>query len=223
VPTDELHNLVRELSVAYLSQSPRVVYEKTVLLAGQIFAHLQDESGARRKRHLYLAAGYLHAMAGWMAGDLGEANAIAAHNRTAWLCAEMVNHDPLRAWVLSTMSKTALWQGRTRDAADIAARGTRFSPSGTAHIMLACQQADAWAEHGDASSARTALHEANRATETSGIDEIGGLLSCGMLRYDNYAAAVLLRSGDPAGAVRIATTALKTADAASHAAHGTIA
>ncbi len=218
-----IHDLVRRLSVEYLSDDPMSVYGRTTAIAEVVFELVQGYPKPTHARELYLAAGYLYTLLGWMAGDLGDRDRATVYNRTGWLCAEVADHDTLRAWVLSTMSKTALWEGRLSDAESLAARGSSHAAGGTVAVLLACQQADARAEMGAAQPARRALEQARDLSERAGIDEVGGLLSCGDIRRHNYTASVLLRTGDPLGAVDVAVSALASAGKSGRTGHGTIA
>lgn len=218
---EQIHEIVRALSARYLTDSPADVYAQTSAMAEAVFARVHDPH-PKRSHDLYLAAGYLYTLLGWMAGDLGQHAAAAAHNRTGWLCAELTDHHPLRSWALSTMSKAALWSGDHATATRLATRGMGYPVSGTVKVMLACQQADGCADAGDATAAHQALTVAEAAAEHAGFDEIGGLLSCSDIRRQNYAASVLLRTGDPVAAIRVAMDALDVAER-TRTAYGTIA
>jgi len=158
-----------------------------------------------------------------MSGDLGYLGEAEAQGRTAWLCAELADHNGLRAWVLATQSKTAFWDGRQREAATLARRGLTISPASTAAVMLACQEADAWAELGAADEARSALRTAEHARDhLQEPDDIGGLFSCGPARQSNYAASVNLRLGNPAEAIQLTQTALDYLDQGDPRSYGTV-
>lgn len=145
----------------------------------------------------------------WMSSDLGQLREADAQGRTAWLCAELSGHNDLRAWALSTRSKVAFWDGRLRDAITFARRGAAYSPSGTVGVLLACQEADAWSQLGAEEEALAVLARAEDARDAStGEDQIGGIFACQPARQENYAAAVQLRIGRPAEALRSADNAL---------------
>jgi hypothetical protein len=200
------------------------LFMRTMLLGKRVFRLLQGHQPPDQTRELYLAAGRLYGLLAWMSGDLGYLGEAEMQGRTAWLCAELADHNGLRSWVLATQSKTAFWDGRRREAAAYARRGLTLSPSGTAAVMLACQEADAWAELGAAEEARAALRAAEEARErVHESDDIGGLFSCGPFRLSNYAASVNLRLGDPAGAIQLTEAALGYLDRGDPRAYGTVA
>jgi transcriptional regulator with XRE-family HTH domain len=183
---------VRGLAVEYLTQDPMSLFVRTRRLRDRVFSLLEGHQPPRQTTDLYVAAGYLCGLLAWASSDLGHLQAADTQGRTAWLCAELAGHDGLRAWVLSTRSKIAFWDKRYRDA-----------------ILLACQEADAWAELGAKDEAQVALARAETAREhMAGVDEVGGIFSCGAVRHANYSSAVHLRAGQPREALVEADGAL---------------
>lgn len=209
------------LAARYLCEKPAAVFRDTRALRNRVFALLEGHQHPRQAADLYMVAGYLCALLAWMSSDLGQPRRADTQGRTAWLCAELAGHDTLRAWVLSTRSKVAFWDGRLKDAITFARRGADLAPHGTAGVLLACQEADAWSRLGATEEARAALGRAAQAQETvRGRDDVDGLFSCGDFRRVNYATAAQLRIGAPHVALREGTGAL--ADPAPHA-YGTAA
>jgi transcriptional regulator with XRE-family HTH domain/tetratricopeptide (TPR) repeat protein len=214
----------KRIAQDYLTDPPAVVYARAAQQADRVFRLLQTgRQHLDQTKELYRWAGYLCTLLAWMAGDLGQQAAAETQARTAWACTEPAADATLRAWVLSTMSKIYLWDQRFEDAADAAARGFAIAPKGTAAIMLACQEADAWAEIGAGDRATTALERVEEAHQQNERDEVGGLLHCGDLRKHNYTGSVLLRIGKPLDAIQRADAALQSAKADSFPAYGTLA
>lgn len=217
IAIEQLMADARALSEDYLTGDPAQVFTETRKLRNRAFNLLQGRQHPRQTGDLYVVAGCLCAMLAWMSSDLGQLRYAETHGRTAWLCAELAGHTELSAWVLSTRSKTAFWDGRLRDAISHARRGSACRPQGTVAVLLASQEADAWAEFGAIDEARSALARANDAREhIRGEDEIGGLFSCPEARRANYAAAVLTRSGDAHRALEEAGHALQSQPAHSY-------
>lgn len=217
----QVFRLVKSVSQEYLHAPPSTVFRKAVHLAESVMRRAQFCDGAR-SRDFHLAAGYLHAMVGWMAGDCDHLNAARQYNWTAWLCADLAADPTLKAWVLSSMSKTAMWAGEFAQSADLAARGRLYPAIGSVHTMLACQEADALAEGGSAARARQLITAIPCSTGAVSADEVSGLLSCNQTRRINYVTSVLARSGQPEHAARTAMALLDGTDGA-HAAQGTLA
>ncbi|MGW4238639.1 helix-turn-helix domain-containing protein [Streptomyces sp. NPDC004749] len=213
---------VRTLADDYLTGDALSLFRRTRAQRDRTFALLEGHQPPRQSADLYMAAGYLCGLLAWMTSDLGNLRAADTHGRTAWLCAENAGHDALRAWVCSTRSKIAMWDGRLRDAVTHARRGALVNVRGTVGALLACQEADAWSVLGAAEEAERALCRAARARDTLvGEDDIGGLFSCPQARQENYAAAVHLRIGRPQHALREAETALRLLSTQPVRAYGT--
>ncbi|MFE1841680.1 helix-turn-helix transcriptional regulator [Streptomyces sviceus] len=209
IALEQLLAETRSLALDYLTSDPVALFGRTRALRDRVFALLEGHQYPRQSTDLYVAAGYLCGLLAWMSSDLGQLRDADTQGRTAWLCAELAGHNNLRAWVLSTRSKVAFWDGRLRDAINFARRGATYRTTGTVAVLLACQEADAWSELGAQEEAMAALAHADEArAATSSEDEVGGIFACQPARQENYAAAVQLRVGRPAEALRSADNAL---------------
>jgi len=107
----------------------------------------------RQTRDLYVIAGQLLAFLSWVSSDIGQPGAAETHARAGWVMAEQAGHDPLRAIVLIARGKNAYWEGRFKDAADLAERGLECAPPTTARILLGSQLGDARQAVGDITGA----------------------------------------------------------------------
>ncbi|EFL23901.1 putative transcriptional regulator, XRE family [Streptomyces himastatinicus ATCC 53653] len=209
IALEQLMADIRALAADYLTQEPVAVFLRTRRLRDRVFALLEGRQRPRQSADLYVAAGYLCGLLAWISSDLGCLRDAETQGRTAWLCADLSGHNDLQAWVLSTRSKIAFWDGRFGDAINHARRGLAHQPSGTAGVLLACQEADAWSERGSVDEAEAALNRAADVRDTTtGTDDIGGLYSCPEFRRANYAAAIHTRIGNPRLALREAQEAL---------------
>ncbi|GGP86010.1 hypothetical protein GCM10010278_75570 [Streptomyces melanogenes] len=209
IALEQLFADVQTLARDYLTEDPLLMFRRTCDLRDRVFRLLEGHQPPRQAVDLYVSAGYLCGLLAWMSSDLGNLRAADTHGRTAWLCAETAGHNVLRAWICSTRSKVAIWDGRLRDAVNHARRGALVATDGTVGALLACQEADAWSMLGARSEALGALVRAEHAREAmQGTDEIGGLFSCPQARQENYAAGVHLLIGQPHAALREAQTAL---------------
>ncbi|WP_329266679.1 XRE family transcriptional regulator [Streptomyces sp. NBC_01451] len=209
IALEQLMAEARALASDYLTSEPIALFVRTRALRDRVFALLEGHQYPRQSTDLYVAAGYLCGLLAWMSSDLGQLRDADTQGRTAWLCAELGGHNDLRAWVLSTRSKVAFWDGRLREAINFARHGATYRTTGSVAVLLACQEADAWSELGAQDKALAALFHAEQARAAmSGGDEIGGIFACQPARQENYAAAVQLRIGRPADALRSADNAL---------------
>jgi transcriptional regulator with XRE-family HTH domain len=215
---------VRELAHRALSAPPVDVIGPASDLARELFTLLRGHTTPARARDLYTLAGATCALVAWLSGDLGALDAAAVHASTAEVCAEHADRDELRAWVASARSKTVFWTGNYLTAARIAAAAQRFTPNSTVTVMLACQEADAYAKLGDIVRADAALERAAReADRVVGIDMIGGLLSCGPGRRAGYAATIRTVLGQHDKSLEAADWALDEFAADSRYGFGTVA
>ncbi|WP_245608149.1 helix-turn-helix transcriptional regulator [Streptomyces hokutonensis] len=222
IALEQLLAETRTLASDYLTSDPVALFIRTRALRDRVFALLEGHQYPRQSADLYVAAGYLCGLLAWMSSDLGQLRDADTQGRTAWLCAELSGHNDLRAWVLSTRSKVAFWDGRRREAVNFARRGSTYRTTGTVAVLLACQEADAWSELGAKDEALAALARAEDArVAMSGNDDIGGIFSCQPARQENYAAAVQLRVGRPSDALRSADNALTLLSAQPVRAYGT--
>ncbi|MEV7815552.1 XRE family transcriptional regulator [Streptomyces flaveolus] len=222
IALEQLMAETRALASDYLTSEPLALFTRTRALRDRVFSLLEGHQYPRQSADLYVCAGYLCGLLAWMSSDLGQLRDAETQGRTAWLCAELAGQNDLRAWVLSTRSKVAFWDGRHRDAIAFARRGATYRTSGTVAVLLACQEADAWSELGAGDEALTSMARAGEARSTvSGPDMIGGVFACQPAREENYAAAVNLRVGRPADALRAADKALALLAAQPVRAYGT--
>ncbi|MFJ2906201.1 XRE family transcriptional regulator [Streptomyces sp. NPDC091279] len=222
IALEQLLAEIRALADDYLLSDPMPLFIRTRRLRDRVFGLLEGHQYPRQSTELYAAAGYLCALLAWMSSDLGQLRDAGTQGRTAWLCAELADHNDLRAWVLSTRSKVAFWDGRVRDAVSYARHGATYRSSGTVGVLLACQEADAWSMIGAHDEALGALGRAEDARAAlAGADEVGGIFSCQPSRQDNYAAAVHLRGGRSTDALRATDNALALLAAQPVRAYGT--
>ncbi|MEU6285678.1 XRE family transcriptional regulator [Streptomyces sp. NPDC047028] len=222
IALEQLMAETRALASDYLISDPVGLFLRTRALRDRVFSLLEGHQYPRQSADLYVYAGYLCGLLAWMSSDLGQLRDAETQGRTAWLCAELSGHNDLRAWVLSTRSKVAFWDGRLREAITFARRGGSYRSSGSVTVLLACQEADAWSELGAGSEALAALARAEDARNAAhGEDEVGGIFACEPARQQNYAAAVQLRAGQPADALHAAEEALNLLSAQRVRAYGT--
>ena len=144
-----------------------------------------------------------------MVSDLGYPAEAGTHARTAWLCADLADHPPLRGWVRATQSKLAYWDGRPRISAQLAEDGLRHGVQDSGRVLLAGLAARSWARSGDADRARAALTEVTAEREKlATADEVGGVWSCSEPQQHYLAGTTQLWLNDPDAAARAADRAV---------------
>jgi hypothetical protein len=171
---DQLADEVRTLAARYLCDSPDVVFARVAELRREVLDMLDGHLRATLAIDLYLLAGQLTALLAHASADLAQPQAAESHARTAWICADLAGHNPLRAYVRWIQSHVAHWSGNHVKAALIAHDGRRYATQGSNLLRLASQEARAWAACADGPAVAEALRIAATAREAgSHHDEVG--------------------------------------------------
>jgi hypothetical protein len=158
----------------------------------------------RQTRELLRIDSRLLAHACLLLGDLGRNDAARGYGTAALLCAQEAEADEAIAW--SVKAKTARWQRRFVEAAELARRGFEVGAPTPTRVELAYREANAIALFGDAPRARTALQRAERAAETlTGAGTSVWSFPAG--RQAIFSLSVAVHTGDPAAALRAAAAA----------------
>jgi transcriptional regulator with XRE-family HTH domain/tetratricopeptide (TPR) repeat protein len=199
---------IRGIAKSYLSSPPLPVVLTTLRVRNRLFALLEGRQYPNQARQLYLLAGRVCGLLAWMSSDLGRHMEAETQARTGWLCAELAEHDGLRAWIRATQSKLAYWDNRIRESAQLAEHGLRYVSPDTAPVLLASLAARAWARLGQADSAHTALASAAEHREHAGEDEVGGLYGFSLAQQRYLAGTTHLYLQEPENALREAEEAV---------------
>jgi transcriptional regulator with XRE-family HTH domain len=209
ITLEQLHQDVRALSRDYLTRPPYPLLRRALHHRRRVFTLLQGRLRPAHARELYLLAGRLCGLVAWMVSDLGYPAGADTHARTAWLCADLADHPPLRGWVRATQSKLAYWDGRPRTSAQLAEDGLRHGVQDTGRVLLAGLAARGWARNGDADRARAALRLVTAEREKPATaDEVGGVWSCSEAQQHYLAGTTQLWLRDPDAAARAADRAV---------------
>jgi transcriptional regulator with XRE-family HTH domain len=176
ITLEQLDQDVRDIAREYLTQPPYPLLRRALDHRARVFALLEGRLRPAHARELYVLAGKLCGLVGWMVDDLGYRAEAGTHARIAGLCAELADHPSLRGWVRATQSKLAYWDGRPRASAQFAEDGLKQGVGDSGRVMLAALAARGWARAGDADRARAALDRV--AIEREALcepDEVGGM------------------------------------------------
>lgn len=160
----------------------------------------------RQTRDLMRTDSVLLAHACLLLGDLGRDREARRCGTAALLLAQEAEADEAIAW--SVQAKTARWQRRFVEAAELARRGFEVSGRTPTRVELAYREANAIALFGDVARARNALRRAERAADTltgDGADTSVWSFPAG--RQAIFSLSVAVRTGDPAAALRAAAAA----------------
>ncbi|MEV6987271.1 hypothetical protein AB0M95_39265 [Sphaerisporangium sp. NPDC051017] len=162
---DQLEADVRHLARRYLTEPLVPLFRKMCRIRDLTFSLLNGRQYPEQTRRLYVIAGRLCGLLASVCSDLGYYDAADTHARTAWLCAELSGDDKLRAWILSTRSLIAFWDGRIQDAVQHAEHGISFSAHGIELVRLRSLEARARAKLGDEERTRSALRAAEETRQ----------------------------------------------------------
>jgi hypothetical protein len=187
---------------------PREVLGDVLRLHWQARALLRSgKQRLRQARELVKLEGDLLAHACVLFGDLNQDRAAEQYGNAALLFLQEAEANPAIAWY--ALAKTARWEHKYAEAADLAARGAGLRDASPTTLQLACYEANAAALNGDIPRARQALARADRIAETLSADAGNSLSvwSFPMERRAIFNLSVALRAGDPAGALDAAATA----------------
>jgi hypothetical protein len=208
IALEQFEHDIRSIARTYLSSPPLPVVLTTLRVRNRAFALLEGRQYPNQARQLYLIAGRVCGLLAWMSSDLGRHMEAETQARTGWLCAELAEHDGLRAWIRATQSKLAYWDGRIKESAQLAEHGLQYACPDTAPVLLASLAARAWARLGRADDAHSALANAAEKREHAGPDEVGGLYGFSAAQQCYLAGTTHLYLQEPDDALREAEQAV---------------
>jgi hypothetical protein len=185
-----------------------------MVLAGVLQAHrgLRDclqggRQRLRQTRELLRIDAALLAHACLLMGDLGRDAEAAEYGKTSLVLAQEAGTS--EATARAVQAKTARWQGKYVESAELARRGFEASELSPVKAELAFREANAIALFGDASRARRVLRRAQEVAEAVASDRgrPGSVWSFPAGRQAVFALSVAIHTGDPDGALRAAAAA----------------
>lgn len=184
------------------------------VLAGVLQAHHAAQGclqGGRQRlrqtRELLRIDSQLLAHACLLFGDLGQDPEAAEYGKASLTLAQEAGTSESTAW--GVQAKTARWQGRYVESAELARRGFEASELSPARAELAYREANAIALFGDGQRARKALHLAEKVAEAlpSGYGPTGSVWSFPAGRQAIFALSVAIHTKDPDSAFHAAAIA----------------
>jgi hypothetical protein len=161
---EQLNLVVERLGLTYLTTPPAEVFDEAHHYRQIVTQLLKEHPTLTRRPDLYVVAGWLSALLGDAAFDLGDQLSARIHLNTAWQLAHETDHHALGGWVRGTQSMIALYTGRPREALELARAGQAFATSSTiASVRLPAHEARAAARLGDRRATDDALDRAHHA------------------------------------------------------------
>jgi hypothetical protein len=160
----------------------------------------------RQTRELLRIDGMALAHASVLLGDLGQDQNADRYGKAALLCLQEAEASEGPAWY--ALAKTARWQRDYATAADLARRGFENGPVTPMSVQLAYYEANSAALLGDNQRAREAQSRAEILAAALPADDYSGSpWAFPAQRQAVFRLSVLLRTGDPDGALRAAAEA----------------
>ena len=161
----------------------------------------------RQIRELVRIDGLVLAHASVLLGDLGRDHDATRYGRAAQLCLQEAGVSEAPAWY--ALAKTARWQRDYATAADLAERGFEYGPVTPMSIQLASYEANSAALLGDHQRAREALSRSEQfaAALTHNAEPDTSPWAFPAQRRAVFRLSVLLRTGDPTAALKVAADA----------------
>jgi transcriptional regulator with XRE-family HTH domain len=216
---EQLNLVVERLGLTYLSTPPAEVFDEAHHYRQIVAQLLEEHPTLARQRELYVVAGWLSALLGDAAFDLGDQLSARIHLNAAWQLAHETDHHALGGWVRGTQSMIALYTGRPREALDLARAGQAFATSSAvANVRLPAHEARAAARLGDRRGTDDALDRAYRAFGSlTGEAKARSIFGFEETYLPFYAGTCYVWLHDPAKTQEYAPLVITTYDAATGA------
>lgn len=194
---DQVTADLAELVTLYQVQPLSEILPDLVELQSDIFSLIDNRKmRPQQARQMYVAGGITTGLLAKASHDLARPHEAMTQARAAHLCAELADHDGLRAWLHGLQALVAYWAGRHQTAIRHTQQGTAFAGrvNSTAAVWLTASEARAWAALGNEEESLAAIERAERARDAvqeNELDALGGIALFGDARQTYYAAEAL--------------------------------
>ncbi|MFN2591360.1 MAG: hypothetical protein ABR532_00790 [Candidatus Dormibacteria bacterium] len=176
---------------------------------------LQGRHTLSQRRHLYGVAGWLSALLGSLAFDLGHESAARAHRATALHLAAEADDGRLTAWVRGSQAAMAVYIGEYPQAVEFAMAGLEAAPATEVGVVRLCwQEARGHARMGDAAGFEHAVGCATQAFDRLVSQPDPGVFSFAAADFPYYGATCYVWLDEPRRAMDEAEQAIRVFDAA---------
>ncbi len=175
--------LIAEVGAAYEHSDAVRVYPVVLGQRRWVEDLLNGRQPLSRRVELYVLAGKLSALLGYLAFDRGHPAVSAAYCSEAFDLAREAGHHDLAAWVRGVQSFVAYYSGRHQEALDLARDGQRWAAGGPQSVRLAISgEARALGILGDRAGVdRAVAYALDQRDRFSEPDPVGEFLSFGPL------------------------------------------
>ena len=181
------------LAIDYLHTPPATILGEASALRARILRTLEQHRKPNDARELYLVSGLLSGIITYACLDLGHPEEAATQARAGAICADFTGHNGLRAWLFGTRSLIARFQGRYRDALDLARQGLEYAGDGTSGVRLRCGEAQSLANLGDPDGTHHALNLARHARDAVKSPDVSkGIFAFPEAKQSYYSGSALI-------------------------------
>ena len=192
--------LIAEVGGAYEHSDAVRVYPVVLGQRRWVEELLSGRQPLSRRVELYVLAGKLSALLGYLSFDRGHPSVSAAYCSEAFDLAREAGHNDLAAWVRGVQSFVAYYSGRYQEALDLARDGQRWAAGGPQSIRLAISgEARALGTLGDRAgvdrAVAYALEQRDRFSESDPVGEFLSFGPLGSARVLGNAASAYLALG----------------------------
>ncbi|MEV4050040.1 hypothetical protein AB0J55_02530 [Amycolatopsis sp. NPDC049688] len=214
ITLEQLDHDVVQLARSSILVQPAEIFGELVRVRDRVFQLLQRRAHPAQQSHLYLLAGQTCGLLAGASMELGCYGAAAEQSRAAWVYAEIIGHNGLKAWLRGTQALIAFWSGNPREAAHLAKAGREYLRHGTGFVRLCNIESRAWAYLGDVRETHAVISMGHRAREQATEpdelhDLVGGEFGFDEARQSFCNAGAWVQVGKPVLAIEAAERALR--------------
>lgn len=208
---DDLRSDIERIAADYVHVPLKLVLQDLVVVRDVIFGLLERRQAPRHARERYLLAGISCALLANASHNVGDLRAALVQVKTACACADLAEHDTLRAWARGTAAIIAEWSQRPEHAVELTSEATRYVSTSESSARLVAIEARAAARAGLKAEALAAIRrlddQPSRLSRDS-ITDFGGALSFPVAKQQFYVASAYELLGDHVAAERHALAAI---------------
>ncbi|MFD2082163.1 hypothetical protein SAMN05421678_101491 [Actinopolymorpha cephalotaxi] len=136
---------VRQLTYAYQQRPLPRLLGTLATTQDLLFTLLEGPQHPAHVRRLHFAAALVSGMLAKLAHDRVDAPNAMAHAYAAFVCADLADHNGLRAWARGLQSVVSYWIGRPQDAIRYAQAGADYATTDGTEVWLHASEARALA------------------------------------------------------------------------------
>ncbi len=163
---------VTRFSHEFMTAEPFPLFLEMRRVRSRVYAALERRLWPGDQNDLYYVLAALSCLMAESAAHLGNTPAAEELAHAGLAYATAIGHQPLIARLYERLTNIAYWDGRHRQARDLARRGVEYMAAGPNAALLHLQSGRAAAMLGEAEAARRAIADADEARERPHSDDL---------------------------------------------------